>query len=86
VVLAYGEVTGHHHVLETAEAADWWKHGEISAANQLPGTLAGELFLSLPESATVTHPEHSTIELPPGNYRVTRQREYSPQAIRTVED
>ena len=86
VVLAHGEVTGHHHVLETADPADWWKQGEISTANEKPTTLAGELFLSLPECATVAHAEHATIELPPGNYRVTRQREYSPEAIRNVCD
>lgn len=86
VILAHGEVTGHHHVLETAEMADWWKQGEISTANEKPATLAGELFLSLPECATVTHAEHATIELPPGNYRVTRQREYAPEAPRNVQD
>ena len=86
VILAHGEATGHHHVLETADPADWWKQGKISIANQIPSTITGELFLSLPETASVTHPEHATIELPPGKYRVTRQREYSPQAIRTVCD
>lgn len=86
VILAHGEVTGHHHVLETDDPADWWKQGEISTANQTPTTLAGELFVSLPKTASVTHPEHATIELPPGNYRVTRQREYAPGAVRRVCD
>jgi hypothetical protein len=86
VILAHGEVTGHHHVLETADPADWWKQGEIATANQIPILPTGELFLSLTECATVTHPEHATLELPPGNYRVIRQREYSPEAIRKVAD
>jgi hypothetical protein len=86
VILAHGEVTGHHHVLETADPADWWKPGRFSIANPIPPTMTGELYLSLPDSASVTHPEHATIELPPGKYRVTRQREYSPQEIRRVAD
>ena len=86
VILAHGEVTGHHHILETTIPADWWKQGEISTANEKPSDLTGELFLSLSQPATVAHSEHAAIDLPPGNYRVTRQREYSPQAIRNVED
>jgi hypothetical protein len=86
IILAHGEVTGHHHQLETADPADWWKQGDISPANEKPSTLAGEIFLSLPAGGVVTHDEHARIELPPGNFRVTRQREYSPEAIRNVAD
>jgi hypothetical protein len=86
IILAHGEVTGHHHCLEVAEPADWWKEGEIAATNEKPKTLAGELFLTLPHGGVVTHQEHSKIELPKGNYRVTRQREYSPEAIHNVAD
>ena len=74
ITLALGEVTGHHHDLVTEkDPADWWKLGE-------------DQFVSVAEKATVTHQEHAPIELPPGNYRVTRQREYSPEAIRNVAD
>jgi hypothetical protein len=86
IILAHGEVTGHHHALETTDHADWWKAGEISISNHKPTTLAGDLFVSLPSGGVVTHPEHSAIRLPVGNYRITRQREYSPEAIRNVED
>ncbi len=86
IILAHGEVTGHHHALESADSADWWQAGEISSANQKPATLAGELFVSLPSGGVVTHQEHSEITLPVGNYRITRQREYSPEAIRNVAD
>lgn len=86
IILAHGEVTGHHHCLEIADPADWWKQGEISTANSKPTTLAGELYVSLPHGGVVTHQEHSKVELPAGNYRVTRQREYSPEAIRNVQD
>ncbi|MDE2101282.1 MAG: hypothetical protein KGL39_28810 [Patescibacteria group bacterium] len=72
IILALGEATGHHHSLE-ADAADWWKAGE-------------EQFLELSAPAEVTHQEHGAIALPAGRYRVTRQREYSPEAIRNVAD
>lgn len=75
IILALGEATGHHHALETKESdpADWWK-------------LNDEQFVSVSAAARVTHQEHATIELPAGNYRVTRQREYFPQEIRSVAD
>src|SRR5262245_37554454 len=87
VILAHGEVTGHHHALEVEDPADWWKgEQEISAANEKPSTLAGELFVSVPNGGVVTHQEHSRIDLPAGNYRISRQREYSPEEIRNVAD
>lgn len=86
IILAHSEVTGHHHALETADPADWWKEGEISNANEKPSTLVGSIYLALPNGGVVTHQEHSHIALPSGNYRVTRQREYSPEAIRNVAD
>jgi hypothetical protein len=74
IILAYGEATGHHHAIGETDSADWWKDGEVQ-------------FLEIPKTgATVTHQEHSPIALPPGKYRVTRQREYSPEAIRNVRD
>lgn len=73
IILAHGEATGHHHSL-ARDAADWWKgEGE-------------EQFLELSRPASVTHQEHAAVELPAGRYRVTRQREYSPEAIRNVAD
>jgi len=77
VVLAYGEVTGHAHVIEdedvelfttaTADAVDRWLR-------------VG------PKGATLVHDEHGAITLPPGIYRTRIQREYSPEAIRNVAD
>ena len=86
IVLAHGEVTGHHHALETIDPADWWKEGEISPTNEKPATMAGELFVSLLVGGVVTHQEHSEIKLPAGQYRITRQREYAPEAIHNVAD
>jgi hypothetical protein len=38
------------------------------------------------DSADLIHDEHGTITLPRGSYQVIRQREYTPEAIRNVED
>lgn len=75
VILAYGEVTGHAHAVQ----------GDVEF---LAADLAEleERFLRVEAEAQVVHEEHDTITLPPGNYRVTRQREYTPEAIRPVAD
>ena len=45
------------------------------------------MFLTVTgEAAAVTHDEHATIMLPPGAYRVIRQREYAPEEVRYVAD
>lgn len=76
VILAHGEVTGHAHAIADS-------HADLYSSQQE----AGVTFLEVRDAvAALKHDEHSTIALPPGNYRVTRQREYSPEAIRNVAD
>lgn len=70
VILAYGEVTGHAHAIadplvELFTAADM---------DEMQGR-----FLRVEQEAELRHEEHDTIVLPPGNYRVQRQREYTPE-------
>lgn len=70
-----GEVTGHIHriapsCLATAEVYE----------------IEGKLFMSSEEGISIVHEEHHTLELPPGNYEIVRQREYSPEEIRNVAD
>lgn len=73
-VLAEGEITGHSHRIEEAQTAVLYSSG-------------GELFLDVTaDVATVVHEEHAPIQLPRGYYRVWRQREYTPQEIRTIRD
>jgi hypothetical protein len=40
----------------------------------------------VPQTTQVVHEEHGPITLDPGMWRVVRQREYHPEAIRTVMD
>lgn len=74
VTLAHGEVTGHRHRLQQANAVQLWGQGS-------------ELFLEVKQaSATLVHEEHRAIELPRGFYQVWRQREYRPDAYVEVMD
>ncbi len=76
IVLAYGEVTGHAHAIHDGSAT------LLSA----PGT--DDRFLRIMDASGVElrHEEHATITLPPGDYIVRTQREYTPQAIVRVAD
>lgn len=72
--LLEGEMTGHIHRIAELEQAEVMEIGN-------------GLFVSVSDAGvSLVHQEHHTIQLPPGNYEVTRQREYSPEAIRNVQD
>ncbi|HEX2314696.1 MAG TPA: hypothetical protein VHJ17_13225 [Thermomonospora sp.] len=74
MVLALGEATGHAHAITA------------------PGTLLRDGdpmtpdHLHLPSGGRLVHEEHAAISLPAGWYRVVRQREYIPGAVRAVAD
>ncbi|GCE29136.1 hypothetical protein KDA_46200 [Dictyobacter alpinus] len=72
-ILAHGEITGHSHRLETPENAVLWTTREM-------------LFLQVIHTVRIIHEEHKPITLEPGTYRVWKQREYTPQAIKYVRD
>jgi hypothetical protein len=76
VVLAYGEVTGHAHAIveETATLFSLLDDGKE------------ELYLEADGTVVLRHEEHSPITIDKGLYKVTRQREYSPEEIRNVAD
>jgi len=75
IVLAHGEATGHAHTLSQKGAK----------LKQVPGETA--TYLEIAEAlAEVHHQEHATVSLQRGQWRVTRQREYGPEAIRNVAD
>jgi hypothetical protein len=86
IILARGEATGHHHSIFDRSC-------QLLEAPMPPPAQLGqpiiepERFLRIgSHGAAVEHQEHDTIDLPAGNYRVRRQREYSPEAIRNVAD
>lgn len=69
-----GEATGHIHRLEQL------KDSEVLE-------IENGLYLRVgDEGVRIIHEEHAPICLPPGDYEVVRQREYSPDAIRNVAD
>jgi hypothetical protein len=73
VILAYGEVAGHSHAI-AAKRVRKFDDGTVS-------------YVDIAEAlALLEHDEHAPISLPRGKYRVTIQREYSPQEIRRVAD
>ena len=77
VILALGESTGHAHAIAERNAELFGKPG------------SDERWLVIRSSGTaiegggavLRHEEHAAIVLEPGVYRVTRQREYQPQAL-----
>jgi hypothetical protein len=76
VILAHGEITGHAHAIKDERAALF----------RDPKLMAVFLTVGADGPVALEHEEHDTIHLPPGNYRVIRQREYSPKGIRNVAD
>lgn len=73
-ILAHGELTKHCHRIK--------EHSEVD----LYQTASGLCLHVRDQAVSVVHEEHATIELPPGCYRVWRQREYTPQGIQVVRD
>ena len=71
-VLAEGGATGHAHAVKA-----------IGVALTIIGI---QRFLEVQKETLVQHEEHGEIPIPPGNYEITRQREYRPEGIRQVAD
>ena len=76
LVLARGEATGHAHVAT----------GEGLTLLCLPDDLEHDVPACSAAYGRLSHEEHGPIPLPAGYYRVVRQREYIPGAVRPVAD
>lgn len=74
MILALGEATGHAHAVLARD-----DQGSLYPAP----SEAEPAFLHLPLGGRVVHDEHATIPLPQGWYKVVRQREYEPAAVRS---
>ncbi len=73
--IAEGEVTGHVHRLATLDAAEVLEVGDGLYLN-----------ITAEGGVSIVHDEHKPLDLPSGVFEVKRQREYSPGAIKEVQD
>lgn len=75
-VLAHSE-TGHHHVIDGNTVRVFNENEFIS-------------YLDVEEESNVVHlrgfDTHETMKLPAGKYRISRQREYTPEGYRRAAD
>lgn len=68
--LAYGKVTGHAHRLDVGELFE---------------TKDGKLYCKVGK-AKLSHEEHKTLTLKPGDYEVIIKRQYTPEGWERVAD
>lgn len=91
-ILAYGEVSGHHHRFEGGHVTAFFKEGDVGPAigggSNLRGSATDVVFVSIPKAgASLVHEEHDAIAVAPGIYEVRRQREFDMMAgVRSVAD
>ena len=84
VVLARGEVTGHRHRF-TGDSGVLMFRDDALARGLAPELYVGHV--AVPETGgKLLHEEHGTIDLPPGTYRIRRQREFTAGMARVVAD
>jgi hypothetical protein len=83
VVLARGELTGHAHAIRAPEARLFERAGQPEG--DAARALGARVLLAL-APVRLEHEEHAAIDVPPGTWLVRIQREYSPEALRSVAD
>jgi hypothetical protein len=82
VVLLDGELTGHRHSI--FDRVTMFRDDAL--AQDIPsGLYVGHVKVE-GATARVQHQEHTALSLPPGTYRVRRQRELEPQDVSLVAD
>ena len=93
VVLAYGEATGHAHILDKDKVKAFVQTDEKPTKGVWDQS--AERFIQVLEKTNLKHRhlptgeatgEHADIELDPGVYKVVRQREWTEETNRWVED
>ena len=72
-IIARGESTGHMHRIRAGQQAALLVAASI-------------LYIRAFRETAIDHQEHDTIVLPPGDWKVIRQREYIPEGWRQVAD
>lgn len=85
VVLGRGEVTGHRHRFALEDRVTMFR--DDARAKDVPTELyVGHVKIGA-GGATLLHEEHAPVALPPGSYRIRRQREFTTaEAFRVVAD
>lgn len=85
IVVAHSE-TGHHHAFAAIPGVEKLEEpgnamvGYLRIAGEVNDGAGADLVHHRP------HDTHETLRLPPGNYELRRQREWTPQGLRRVED
>jgi hypothetical protein len=69
VVLAYGEVTGHAHAFDVDHVTLYAPAKKAKSSDRVLKVVGNVAYLK--------HEEHDKIAIPPGTYRVVRQREWT---------
>lgn len=83
-VLARGEVTGHRHRFTKDSGVTLFRDDAL--ARDMPSELyIGHVKVGA-AGADLVHEEHNTISLPKGVYRIRRQREFTAESSRLVQD
>ncbi len=77
VILALGEMTGHHHRFEFLDSSH---NVKLYAADD------GARYVHVTKTADLLHEEHSTVKVPAGKYLLPSQVEYTPAELRRVAD
>ena len=62
-IIAEGEKTGHNHQLVGSHQI--FETGEVT-------------YFEAKQELSIEHPEHNTIQIPKGNYKILHEREYNP--------
>lgn len=77
-VLAYGEVTGHHHSIAAVGVTLMEPETQ-----DIPGIV--ERFLTTVSDCPVEHQEHGTTTMEPGKWLIRTQRQYNGEDIRVLD-
>ena len=90
-ILAIGESSGHCHVVDSDKAklfrlAEKDESAERAVDRMLQVMVPTTIRVESTTSRAHLAERHTPIELAPGTYRIRIQSEYSPEAIRNVED
>ena len=72
-IIARGEATGHTHRVGDSNVA------KLVALNAM-------MYVRALQEAEILHEEHNKVVLPPGNWKVHRQKEYEPNGWKQVQD